>query len=199
MTIAILMRILDLTIHVLIVALGVALLVAVIRYPRTVFVEIPVWLFKVALGSISTFYCIGMWMQLGKSFFDKTSVTRKNIAKTQLKLGVIFPNEFKEKMTIENGGSIEQFDNSWTIYSFSNESDRRRLRWKRSDITGETKNARQLAHFPSGAVVIAGNETGDKLILLPTGNGRRLGENIHKWTRETGEVTLIAEDISHLV
>lgn len=42
----------------------------------------------------------------------------KHIEETENKLGLIFPEIFKEKMKKENGGEIETVDDVWQIIPF---------------------------------------------------------------------------------
>jgi|GEM_PF-268264 len=189
----------DLMIYGLLVILGLALLIAVIRSPRTAFIEIPVWIFRNMLDMFGLATGMGIWIEVGKLFFTKSSDNRKCITKTQLELGIVFPKVFKDKMMVENGGEIKLSGDSWMIYLFSDNSGRGRTRRFSQNIAGETKNVRKWSNFPAGAVAIAENDSGDRLVFLPGENVRRLCEAIYVWRRETGDITLLAKDIHQLM
>ena len=127
-------------------------------------------------------------------------VDEQYITETENQLGLKFPLTFKDKMKIENGGEIETADDSWTICPFFDKSDIKRIKRTTNNIILETKNSREWDNFPSTAIAIGDNGSGDKLILLPTDNDpKQLSDKIYFWSHETGEITEIADNINELV
>lgn len=120
-------------------------------------------------------------------------ITATEIAKTEAKLGVRFPDAFKLAMSEDNGGEIEAAEESWQLFPFLDTSDRKRLSRTCNDITMETKAAREWRGFPPSGFAIAQSACGDLLILLPSeGDPLHLDDTIHLWNHETGELSEVA-------
>jgi hypothetical protein len=118
------------------------------------------------------------------------------IQKTEIKLGVTFPLEFKTFMSKNNGGELEADADDWQLIPFLDTTDRKRLARTCNDIVRETETMRSWRGFPQDAFVIAGNAAGDYLILrLSSAGDTMLGERIYRWAHETGEVSFVAENI----
>ncbi len=121
------------------------------------------------------------------------------IAKTEAKLGVTFPDGFKQAMAEENGGEIVAADEFWQVVPFLDASDRRNLAITSDDIVQETEAARDWRRFPPTGVPVARGEDGDLLILQPlAGEPTRLGETIYRWNHQTGEVAEVGRTLADL-
>jgi hypothetical protein len=66
----------------------------------------------------------------------------KYIIVTELELGVVFPDSFKSKMTIENGGQLMTEEDDWQLFPFFDKSDNKRMSKTCNHIVLETKQAR---------------------------------------------------------
>lgn len=122
------------------------------------------------------------------------------IVQAEESLGVTFPEEFRLQMMKTNGGEIDTGEDTWEIYPFLDKSEQTRLKHTCNDIVLETEQARKWSTFPPDAVAIAANGCGDQLIYLPVGkNQLTLGSKIYEWLHETGEVKLVADEISSLI
>ena len=127
-------------------------------------------------------------------------VDNQYIIDAEKELDVTFPQAFKEKMKIENGGEIETADDSWIIHPFFDKSDVKRIKRTANHIILETKNSRAWSNFPPTGIAIGDNGTGDKLILLPSGDHpTQLSEMIFFWSHETGETEEVADNINDLM
>ena len=124
-------------------------------------------------------------------------IEEKYIIETEKQLNLQFPPIFKNKMIIENGGEIETDEDLWNLYPFFDKSDKKRISRTCNHIILETQNAKEWNNFPKNAIVIAGNETGDKLILIKTQN--KLEEAIYIWYHDDGEIEKLFENIHELI
>jgi len=123
----------------------------------------------------------------------------KFIAETEQELRVEFPENFKQKMMIENGGEVSTEEDDWQLYPFFDKSDNKRISRTCNHIILETKNARGWQNFPKDGIAIASNGCGDQLVLIPSENNpNKLKDEIYLWLHEIGELTQVANSISDL-
>ncbi len=122
------------------------------------------------------------------------------IVKTEDKLGLKFPDTFRNKMITENGGEVKTPTDSWELHPFFDTSDRRRLRRTSNDIIRETASAKEWVGFPENAIAIGQNDFGDRLIFLPSeSDSTILDKAVYWWDHETGNIQKIANDFSGLI
>ena len=127
------------------------------------------------------------------------SLDNKYIIETEKELGVVFPDNFKSKMTQENGGELETENDNWQLFPFFDKSDKKRIRRTCNHIGLETKQAKEWGNFPTSGIAIASNGSGDILILLPkTENENELSNEIFIWYHETGQIKKVADNIDEL-
>jgi len=127
-------------------------------------------------------------------------IDEKYINETETELGLQFPDKFKQKMIIENGGEILTDEDDWQIYPFFDKSDNKRISRTCNHIGLETKQAKEWDNFPANAIAIATNGCGDHLILLPLKTiNNKLGDAIYHWSHENGDISKIAESIEELI
>ena len=117
-------------------------------------------------------------------------VSAERVLLAESELGRSMPQELRERLMRENGGEVtavpiredEQadFDPYWELHPVWDDSDRKRAGRSANHIVSESKEARAWPHFPEGAVPVASNGTGDRLILLPA------SDEIVFWTHEGG-------------
>jgi hypothetical protein len=123
----------------------------------------------------------------------------KYIESSEKKLGLMFPDSFKNRMCRENGGTVTTKEDDWQLFPFFDEADQKRMNRTANHIVLETKQARNWANFPLSGIAIASNGSGDFLILLPTEQDEKiLGAEIFSWYHETGEVKEVAKSIKEL-
>lgn len=122
----------------------------------------------------------------------------KWIEKSEERIGLKLPALYVERMRRSNGGEVSAVGDRWSLYPIRDESDRKRLSRTCNDIVHETEFARGFPGFPDGGLSIAGNGTGDQLILLPYSDQIRLGEAVFLWDHETGKISPIADSLEGL-
>lgn len=123
----------------------------------------------------------------------------KFIEKLEADLGLSFPEKYKNKMLIENGGRIQHHEDDWTLFPFLDNLDKKRISRTCNHIGLETKNAKEWDNFPMDAIAIGQNDFGDLLILLPVkSTPNKLADNIFVWLHETGEIFELAENINSI-
>ena len=121
------------------------------------------------------------------------------VKSTEAKLGVSFPLGFVARMIRDNGGEVRVHGEAWWLHPFLDTTDRTRLKRTCNDIVRETESARRWSGFPSHAVAVADNGTGDRLVLLPEPDAPQALQNpVFLWDHETGEVHRIADDFLEL-
>ena len=121
----------------------------------------------------------------------------KYIIQTEQELGLIFPDIFKNKMTIENGGELMTENGDWQLFPFFDKSEKKRISRTCNHIGLETKQAKESDNFPNNGVAFASNGCGDLLILL-TKNENELSDEIFIWFHETGQIEKVADNINEL-
>ena len=126
-------------------------------------------------------------------------VDLKYIEEFETDLGLSFPEKYKAKMTIENGGVIQTDEDDWTLFPFLDKLDNKRISRTCNHIGLETENSKEWDNFPAEAVAIGENGVGDLLILLPDkSTSSKLTDNIFVWSHETGEIYELAENINSI-
>ncbi len=127
------------------------------------------------------------------------SVDIKFIEEFETDVGLSFPEKYKAKMTIQNGGEIQTEEDEWILFPFLDKSDNKRISRTCHHIGFETAKAKEIDNFPTDAVAIGENGLGDLLILLPGKSiPSKLTDNIFVWLHETGEIYKLAEDINSI-
>ena len=123
----------------------------------------------------------------------------KYIIEVEQELGLLFPDSFKSKMMIENGGELMTDDDDWQLFPFFDKSDKKRISRTCNHIALETKQVRSWGNFPSNGIAIASNGSGDFLLLLSTqDDNKKLSDEIYIWFHETGEIEKVADSIEEL-
>jgi cell wall assembly regulator SMI1 len=105
----------------------------------------------------------------------------ERVARAERELDRRLPPELRERLMRDNGGEIAamaldardqaDFDPCWELHPVWDDSDRRRAARTASHIVGEAAWARAWPRFPDGAIPVASNGTGDRLIVLPDSDG----------------------------
>jgi hypothetical protein len=118
------------------------------------------------------------------------------IAEAERKLDCVLPATYKTAMLQSNGGELDVLDDDWQQYPIADTSDRKRTARTSNDIVRETNIAQKWKSFPTGAVAIAGNGTGDQLLFLRENS--ILGNAVFHWSHETGELSKVASNYGDL-
>lgn len=114
--------------------------------------------------------------------------TARFVGEAEAKLDFSFPACLRSRLVTKNGGTIEAADDEWQLFSVFDTTDRKHIARSSTNIPGETESARKWANFPPSAVAIAGNGTGDLLVLLPDAtNPTALGSTVYLWRHDTSE------------
>ena len=126
-------------------------------------------------------------------------VDSKWVTATERKLGVRFPAPFVNAMCNCNGGGVKIGDDWFELYSFLDQTDRKRLIRTCSSICRETESNRKWEFFPDQLVVIGHNGTGDLLVLVPMEDDPTcLQHSVYRYDHETSDVHLVADDFGDL-
>ncbi|MEN1682097.1 MAG: SMI1/KNR4 family protein [Planctomycetota bacterium] len=122
------------------------------------------------------------------------------IEATQRKLGVVFPASFAIAMSKANGGAVDSDIDTWELFPFYDQNDKKRIQRTCNSICRETKSAREGWYgFPETAVAIGKNGGGDLLVLLPEPtDSTALRHSVYWWDHETGETYKLADDFADL-
>ncbi|MEC8886190.1 MAG: SMI1/KNR4 family protein [Pseudomonadota bacterium] len=125
-------------------------------------------------------------------------IDEKYIAQTEQQLGVIFPPRFKVKMIQMNGGEVIADDDVWKLFPFFDQSDKKRIKRTCNHIMVETRQARQWLGFPTDAIAIASNGSGDLLIFKKLDNVQQLEDTVYRWSHETAALKVVAQHFDQL-
>lgn len=96
-------------------------------------------------------------------------VEESRIRAAEEALGRTFPDVLRQRLMLENGGEIDDADEGyWFLYPVYDDSDRRRLARSANHVVKETETWRSQADgFPQDAVVVAEDQEGNAIVLLP--------------------------------
>lgn len=134
----------------------------------------------------------------------------KFITATEEQLGFKFPEKYKAKMQIENGGefgisfsSADEFEDgddieAWWLFPFQDTSDVKRIKRTTNHLAAEHQSISKIEDFPENSIAIAHNGDGDYL-LMRTVDDTQLGEEIYLWRHEDSEfIYLLVTSIEEL-
>ena len=122
-------------------------------------------------------------------------VELKYIEALEADLQLKFPEKFKQRMQLNNGGELDSEEFEFELYPFWDRKDRKRISRTCNHIGSETQGARQWPGFPPTAVAIGGDGFGNQLVLLVKGGAGLLSEELFIWDHESGELRKIADSI----
>ena len=118
------------------------------------------------------------------------------IAAAEREIGSTLPTSYVTAMQASNGGELDVLDDDWQQYPIADTSDRKRLSRTANHVIKETQAMLQWPSFPKQGLAIAGNGSGDQLVLLRDGDV--FAEAVYHWSHETGALTKVAEAFSEL-
>jgi hypothetical protein len=117
------------------------------------------------------------------------ATTDEHIRKAEEALGVQLPAVLRERLLRDNGGEIEAADDIWQLFPVQDTTDRKRLSRTASHIVRETAEARKWDGFPSRAIAIASNGSGDYLILQDMAGNGNFADTVLLWSHDDASVT----------
>lgn len=115
-------------------------------------------------------------------------VTEARVLAAEAALGWRLPEMLRTRLMVENGGEVQvgdDPDNIWWLHPVWDDSDRKRMGRTANHVIRETEIARKWGRFPEDAAAIAGNGTGDFLIV------RRGDDRIYWFSHETGDTVSV--------
>ncbi|MEJ7786516.1 MAG: SMI1/KNR4 family protein [Solirubrobacteraceae bacterium] len=116
------------------------------------------------------------------------------IEEAERQLGRTLPRVLRERLMRNNGGEIRvagYVDDGpyWTLHPVWDGGDRKRIARTAGHIVRETREAHEtIDALPDASIVIAGNGTGDLLLVLAG------SDDVVWWDHETGGVEPVAVD-----
>jgi len=124
------------------------------------------------------------------------NLEEKFVLQAETELDANLPDNYKASMLRSNGGEIEVSEDVWEQYPIFDKSDRKRIARTCNHIIAETKSCESFGNFPENALAIAGNGSGDQLVLLKQSNS--YSDSIYVWSHETGELDKVANNFNEL-
>jgi hypothetical protein len=113
-------------------------------------------------------------------------IEEKYIVETEQHLGRKLPAWYRDRMMKDNGGEYMACDDCWDLYPIFNKMSPKLMSRTCNHVIKETESAKEFPDFPKDALAIAGNGTGDQLILLPI-NDKDFHETVNIWYHDSGE------------
>ncbi|GGK66789.1 SMI1/KNR4 family protein [Amphritea balenae] len=114
------------------------------------------------------------------------SVDIKFIEKAEAELGVSLPNWYRVSMQSLNGGSVSFGGEAWELYPILDLTNKKSIRKTGDNLVLNQKSAQDWPGFPSNAIAIGENGTGDHIVLLIL-DGGIADTRVYHWLHETGK------------
>ena len=124
-------------------------------------------------------------------------IQEEYVQQTEEKINCRLPHYFREKLKVENGGTIHVLGDSWEIYPIYDSSDKNRIKRTCNNLITETEAARKWYGFPDEAIAIGENGSGDRLVLIRQSRSK-YGEEVFAWNHETLELISVAKNFEKL-
>jgi len=124
-------------------------------------------------------------------------IDEKYIEKSEIELGTKFPESFRTKMMIMNGGEVKILNDCFQLLPFYDTSDKKRIKRTCNSIVHETKIARAEYELNSNLVIVGDNGSGD-ILVFKIGNNGFCEPQVYFLSHETQELEVVAEDFSNL-
>jgi hypothetical protein len=121
--------------------------------------------------------------------------TADRIAAAEAQLGSRLPGEYRNRLISNNGGELETAEDVWQVFPVFDDTDRKHAGRSANHIVRETSQASRWPGFPTGAVAVASNGTGDLLVFLPGPDGTFDGR-LQYWSHDSQECTPTALDFA---
>jgi hypothetical protein len=109
------------------------------------------------------------------------------VAEEERLLGRRLPRLLRARLLLENGGEVRCDGEVWYLHSVLDARERGTAKRSASHIAAETDYCKGWPGFPAGAVAVAEDGTGDRLVLLAG------SDDVVRWDHETGECHPVEE------
>lgn len=117
-------------------------------------------------------------------------VGEEAIERAEKQLGRPLPQALRARLMRENGGEAFSEGDDWQLHPVLDDRDRKRISRTANHLVRETELARrEWPRFPSDAVAVAENGSGDIVILLPG------SDDFIRWLHEDGTTAPIDLDL----
>jgi len=125
-------------------------------------------------------------------------LTEEDLAAAEAALSTRFPESYRQKMMLDNGGEVEAAGDGFELFKVLDRTDQKRLaRTSANELVRENNAAHAWDAFPPTGVAIGDNGAGDYLLF--TRGGDALRREVSVWDHETGEITQVADDFADLL
>jgi SMI1 / KNR4 family (SUKH-1) len=115
-------------------------------------------------------------------------VSEQRIEAAERELGRRLLPEHRARLQRNNGGEVACDDDAWQLHPVWDDSDRRTIARTTGHIVHETEEALNRVNFPSDAIAIASDGSGNLLVV-------RFGSpRVERWDHETGECSPVSVD-----
>jgi len=114
-------------------------------------------------------------------------VSEELLVAAEASLGRALPPQVRARLRRDNGGEIEADGDDWQLFPIWDPTDRRTVRRTANHIVRENAEAREWESFPHDAVAVAGNGTGDLLVVC------KGSDEIRLWRHDSGELEAVHE------
>ncbi len=118
------------------------------------------------------------------------------LKKTEEEIGAVLPESYRNAMKKCNGGTVEAWDDMWELFPIFDQTSRKHISRTCNHIIKETKSAQEWATYHENAYAIAGNGTGDLLVIFREGSV--FEPQVFLWCHEDGALITVAEDFAEL-
>ncbi|WP_242919724.1 SMI1/KNR4 family protein [Pontibacter liquoris] len=126
-------------------------------------------------------------------------VREKQVKLAEELLGVKFPDSYRASLLRDSAEIVKSNLSEWVVFPIPGEIRRGQEGHLYKELITENEDARRWDNFPNGALAIAGNDCGDYLVLLPSGEGsNELSDNVHYWWHSTGDVFPLGRTIENI-
>jgi hypothetical protein len=125
----------------------------------------------------------------GASLLMGLPTSESHIAAAERDGHFTLPAQWKLMLLRSNGLTVQANGDDWEAFPVLDGSSRKHLARSANHILRETESFRSFPRFPSEAVAIASNGSGDCLVLFPAQS------NVYVWDHETGELEIA--DVSY--
>lgn len=115
-------------------------------------------------------------------------VSEDDVVAAEAALAGRLPQSLRSRLMRDNGGEVATDEDDFEMFKVLDSADPvRRARTSARDFVRENSSLRARPGFPTEALAIADNGTGDALVLLKDHGS--YGETVLLWRHETAELT----------
>ena len=123
-------------------------------------------------------------------------ISDDEVRKIETALGATLPPTYRESMMQANGGTVEVDGDTWELFPLRDGSDRKRLSRTANHVLHETQKAQEWPNYHENAIAIAGDGSGDLLVLFQ--EGPEIRPQVFIWSHVDGSLQLTANDFREI-